>query len=159
MSRSKYRFHVLFTTQAAQIATLAAHYSIPAAYSNRAYAEVGGLMSYGPDYTETCRQVGIYTGQILKGGKPADMPVQQVTKIELVINLKTAKTLGLDVPLGLSAAAGLELLVGTGCRKVPACRFPGRRKAVRDIVAGQLGTQEATRQACDIAGTAGGRPR
>jgi putative ABC transport system substrate-binding protein len=96
---------VFFTTQAVQIATLAAHYRIPAAYSNRAYPEVGGLMSYGPDLAETCRQVGIYTGQILKGGKPADMPVQQVTKIELVINLKTAKTLGLDVPLGLSAAA------------------------------------------------------
>ena len=96
---------IFFVTQAAQIATLAAHYRIPAAYANRAYAEVGGLMSYGPDYSETCRQVGIYTGQILKGGKPADMPVQQVTKIELVINLKTAKTLGLDVPLGLSAAA------------------------------------------------------
>jgi putative ABC transport system substrate-binding protein len=62
-------------------------------------------MNYGPDLAETCRQVGIYTGQILKGGKAADMPVQQVTKIELVINLKTAKTLGLDVPLGLSAAA------------------------------------------------------
>src|SRR6516225_7117924 len=96
---------IFFVTQAAQIATLAARYRIPAAYSNRAYAEVGGLMSYGPDYSETCRQVGIYTGQILRGGKPADMPVQQVTKIELVINLKTAKTLGLDVPLGLSAAA------------------------------------------------------
>jgi len=96
---------IFFTTQAAQIATLAAHYRIPAAYTNHAYAEVGGLMSYGPDYSETCRQVGIYTGQILKGGKPADMPVQQVTKIELVINLKTAKALGLDVPLGLSAAA------------------------------------------------------
>ena len=96
---------LFFTTQAAQIATLAAHYRIPAAYANRAYAEVGGLMSYGPDEPETCRQVGIYTGQILKGGKPADMPVQQVTKIELVINLKTAKALGLDVPLGLSAAA------------------------------------------------------
>ena len=66
-------------------------------------------MSYGPDYSEPCRLVGIYTGQILKGGKPADMPVQQVTKIELVINLKTAKALGLDVPLGLSAAAD-ELL-------------------------------------------------
>jgi putative tryptophan/tyrosine transport system substrate-binding protein len=94
-----------FTTQAMQIARLAARYGIPAAYSNRAFAEVGGLMSYGPDQTETCRQVGIYTGQILKGGKPADMPVLQVTKIELVINLKTAKTLGMDVPLGLSAAA------------------------------------------------------
>jgi putative tryptophan/tyrosine transport system substrate-binding protein len=96
---------IFFTTQAAQIATLAAHYRIPAAYSNRTYAEVGGLMSYGPDYSETCRQVGIYTGQILKGGKPADLPVQQVSKIEFVINLKTAKALGLDVPLGLSAAA------------------------------------------------------
>ena len=96
---------IFFTTQAAEITTLAAHYRIPAAYGNRAYAEVGGLMSYGPDYSETCRQVGIYTGQILKGRKPADMPVQQVTKIELVINLKTAKALGLDVPLGLSAAA------------------------------------------------------
>jgi putative ABC transport system substrate-binding protein len=96
---------VFFTTQAAQIATLVAHYRIPAVYTNRAYSEVGGLMSYGPNESETCRQVGIYTGQILKGRKPADMPVQQVTKIELVINLKTAKALGLDVPLGLSAAA------------------------------------------------------
>jgi putative ABC transport system substrate-binding protein len=96
---------VFFTTQAAQIATLAAHYRIPAAYNNRAYSEVGGLMSYGPDFSEQCRLVGIYTGQILKGGKPADMPVQQVTKLELIINLKTAKALGLDVPLGLSAAA------------------------------------------------------
>jgi putative tryptophan/tyrosine transport system substrate-binding protein len=94
-----------FATQAMQIATLAAHYRIPAAYSIRAYPEVGGLMSYGPDEPETCRQVGIYTGQILKGEKPANMPVLQVTKIELVINLKTAKTLGMDVPLGLSAAA------------------------------------------------------
>ena len=96
---------IFFATQAAQIATLAAHYRIPAAYSNRTYVEVGGLMNYGPDLAETCRQVGIYTGQILKGGKPADMPVQQVTKIELVINLKTAKALGLDVPATLLARA------------------------------------------------------
>jgi putative tryptophan/tyrosine transport system substrate-binding protein len=96
---------VFFGTQAMQIARLAAQYGIPAAYDNRAYPEVGGLMSYGPDVSETCRQVGVYTGQILKGEKPANMPVQQVTKIELVINLKTAKTLGMDVPLGLSAAA------------------------------------------------------
>jgi putative tryptophan/tyrosine transport system substrate-binding protein len=96
---------VFFTTQAMQIARLAAQYGIPAVYGHRAFVEVGGLMSYGPDIPETCRQVGVYTGQILKGGKPADMPVLQVTKIELVINLKTAKTLGMDVPLGLSAAA------------------------------------------------------
>ena len=96
---------VFFSTQAMQIARLAARYGIPAAYSSRAYTEVGGLMSYGPDISETCRQVGVYTGQILKGEKPANMPVLQVTKIELVINLKTAKTLGMDVPLGLSAAA------------------------------------------------------
>jgi putative tryptophan/tyrosine transport system substrate-binding protein len=96
---------VFFGTQAMQIARPAAQYGIPAAYDNRAYPEVGGLMSYGPDVSETCRQVGVYTGQILKGEKPANMPVQQVTKIELVINLKTAKTLGMDVPLGLSAAA------------------------------------------------------
>jgi putative tryptophan/tyrosine transport system substrate-binding protein len=96
---------VFFTTQAMHIARLAAQYGIPAVYSSRAYPEVGGLMSYGPDILETCRQVGVYTGQILKGGKPANTPVLQLTKIELVINLKTAKTLGLDVPLGLSAAA------------------------------------------------------
>ena len=96
---------VFFVTQTVQIATLAAQYGIPTAYGNRAYAEVGGLMSYGPDLSETCRQVGVYTGQILKGEKPTNMPVLQVTKIELVINLKTAKTLGMDVPLGLSAAA------------------------------------------------------
>jgi putative tryptophan/tyrosine transport system substrate-binding protein len=96
---------VFLTTQAVQIARLAAQYGIPAAYDNRAFAEVGGLMIYGPDVSETFRQVGVYTGQILKGEKPANMPVLQVTKIELVINLKTAKTLGMDVPLGLSAAA------------------------------------------------------
>jgi putative tryptophan/tyrosine transport system substrate-binding protein len=88
-----------------QIARLAAQYGIPAVYSSREYAEVGGLMSYGPDVSDTFRQVGVYTGQILKGEKPDHMPVLQVTKIELVINLKTAKALGMDVPLGLSAAA------------------------------------------------------
>jgi putative tryptophan/tyrosine transport system substrate-binding protein len=96
---------VFFTTQPVQIAMLAARYDIPAVYAHRAFAEAGGLMSYGPDVSETFRQVGVYTGQILKGEKPANMPVLQVTKIELVINLKTAKTLGMDVPLGLSAAA------------------------------------------------------
>src|SRR6516162_4499502 len=68
---------VFFATQSVQFATLAAHYGIPAAYDNRAYAEVGGLMSYGTDVSDTFRQVGVYTGQILKGEKPADLPVLQ----------------------------------------------------------------------------------
>jgi ABC-type uncharacterized transport system substrate-binding protein len=96
---------VFFTTQRVLFATLAAHHRIPAAYDNRMFAEVGGLMSYGTDILDMFRQVGVYTGQILKGAKPADLPVQQPTRIELVMNLKAAKALGLEVPPMLLARA------------------------------------------------------
>jgi putative ABC transport system substrate-binding protein len=87
-----------FISQRDQFATLTARYRIPAAYSTRDDVEAGGLMSYGTDNQEMYRQVGIYTGQILKGAKPSDLPVLQSTKFEFLINLKTAKALGIEVP-------------------------------------------------------------
>jgi putative tryptophan/tyrosine transport system substrate-binding protein len=77
------------------------HELMPAAYQWREFAMAGGLMSYGTSLAEAYRLVGLYTGAILKGAKPADLPVQQSVKVELVINLKTAEVLGLDVPLAL----------------------------------------------------------
>jgi putative ABC transport system substrate-binding protein len=88
-----------------QIVALAARYAIPTIYDFRVYVAAGGLISYGANLTDTYRNVGTYVGKILNGAKPADLPVQQAVKLELVINLKTAKELGLSIPLPLAGRA------------------------------------------------------
>ena len=94
-----------YTSRRVQLVQLAARYAIPAAYVGRQFAEIGGLMSYGANITDAWRQLGLYTGRVLKGAKPADLPVVQASKFELVINRQTAKMLGITVPDKLLVAA------------------------------------------------------
>jgi putative ABC transport system substrate-binding protein len=96
---------VFFTNRRDPLVTLIARHGLPAMFPFRQFAVAGGLMSYGPSIAASYHQVGIYTGRILKGEKPGDLPVVQATKFEFVINLKTAKTLGLTFPPGLLAIA------------------------------------------------------
>jgi putative ABC transport system substrate-binding protein len=94
-----------FNTKSAQIAALTLRYAMPAVFQNREFAAAGGLVGYGGSGIDMYRQAGVYAGQILKGAKAADLPVQQSTKVELFINMKTAHALGVAVPLSLRARA------------------------------------------------------
>jgi putative ABC transport system substrate-binding protein len=94
-----------FISRSEQLIALAARHALPAIYPLRSFADLGGLMSYGGNIIELNQQAGIYVGKILRGAKPADLPVQQSTKVELVVNLKTASALGLKVPILMLAQA------------------------------------------------------
>jgi putative ABC transport system substrate-binding protein len=91
----------VFTTHRTQLANLAVRHRLPAVFGNASYVEAGGLVSYGANFTDLYRRTAIYVDKILKGAKPGDLPIEQPTKFELVINLKTAKALGLTIPQSL----------------------------------------------------------
>jgi putative ABC transport system substrate-binding protein len=97
--------YLFFTARIERLGELSLRYAVPAIFSNRPFVTAGGLISYGGDARETHRLVGIYAGKILKGQKPGDLPVQRATKVELIINLKTAKALGIAIPIALSGRA------------------------------------------------------
>ncbi len=97
--------YLFFNSRMEQLGALSLRHAVPAIFTYRPFVAAGGLLSYGANETETYRLLGIYTGKILKGAKPGDLPVQRVTKVELMINLKTAKALGIAVPLALSGRA------------------------------------------------------
>ena len=94
-----------FISRSEQLGALTVRHAVPAIFQKREFVQAGGLMSYGGSDIDGNRLMGVYTGRILKGEKPADLPVQQSTKVELVINMKTAKALGLNVPLSLLGRA------------------------------------------------------
>jgi putative ABC transport system substrate-binding protein len=95
----------LFNSRTEQLGTLALRHALPTVFQFREFAAAGGLASYNSNLQDVSRLIGVYTGRILKGEKPADLPVQRATKVELIINLKTAKALGLTVPLSLRGRA------------------------------------------------------